>query len=61
MPTLVAVFFSVFIVWIDHDAKRFEPYRQMCHPDGARGNDSLLLHYPFDFIPIVPFVALKKR
>jgi hypothetical protein len=61
MPTIVAVIFSVYIVWIDNDAKRFEPYRQMCKSEGALGKDSLLLQYPFDFMPFVPFVAAKRR
>lgn len=61
MPTIIAVIFSIFIIWIDHDAKRFEPYRQMSKPNGALGKDSLLLQYPFDFIPVVPFVAFKRR
>jgi hypothetical protein len=61
LPTVIAVAFSIFIVWIDNDAKRFEPYHQMSRTDGAFGKDSLLLHYPFDFMPFVPFVALKRR
>ncbi|KAF2133280.1 hypothetical protein P153DRAFT_331890 [Dothidotthia symphoricarpi CBS 119687] len=61
MPTIIAVIFSIFIVWIDNDAKRFEPYRQMSKPDGAFGKDSLLLQYPFDFMPFVPFTAAKRR
>lgn len=60
LPTVIAVCFSIFIVWIDHDAKRFEPYRLMSRSNGARGDESLLLHYPFDFIPMVPFVAAKR-
>jgi hypothetical protein len=61
LPTIIAVFFSIFIVWIDNDAKRYEPYRQMSNTNGALGRDSLLLHYPFVFMPIVPFVAFKKK
>lgn len=60
-PTIVAVLFSIFIVWIDNDAKRYEPYRQMSKAGGALGKDSLLLYFPFDFIPFVPFVAAKRR
>jgi hypothetical protein len=60
LPTILAVTFSVFIVWIDHDAKRYEPYRQMSKPGGARGKDSILLHYPFDFVLFVPFMAAKR-
>lgn len=61
MPTVIAVIFSIFIVWIDNDAKRFEPYRQLSKPDGVLGRDSMLLHYPFNFIPLVPFQALRRR
>jgi ABC-type Fe3+ transport system permease subunit len=61
LPTIVAVVFSIFVVWIDHDAKRFEPYRQMSKPNGALGKDSMLLQYPFDFMPAVPFTAFKRR
>lgn len=60
MPTIIAVTFSIYVVWIDNDAKRFEPYRQLSKPAGTRGKDSLLLHYPFDFIPAVPFTAAKR-
>jgi len=61
LPTIIAVIFSIFIVWIDNDAKRFEPYRQMSKPEGALAKDSVLLHYPFDFMPFVPFLAFKRR
>ncbi|KAF2623217.1 hypothetical protein BU25DRAFT_414485 [Macroventuria anomochaeta] len=61
LPTIVAVIFSIFVVWIDHDAKRYEPYRQMSQSEGALAKDSILLHYPFDFVPFVPFVAAKRK
>ena len=61
LPTIIAVTFSIYIVWIDIDAKRYEPYHQLSKPEGALGKDSLLMHYPFDFIPIVPLFALKNR
>jgi hypothetical protein len=61
LPTMIAVVFSVYIVWIDIDAKRFEPCRQLSKPGGALGKDSLLLHYPFDFLPMVPITAFRKR
>lgn len=32
LPAIVAVVFSIFIVWIDNDGKCFEPYRQMSLP-----------------------------
>jgi hypothetical protein len=60
-PTLVAVLFSVCLVWIDHDAKRFEPYRQMARQErGASARDSLLVAYPFEFAPFAPFVAARR-
>lgn len=61
LPTVLAVLFSIYIVWIDHDARRLEPYRQMTTDHGSLGKDSILLHYPFDFILTVPVVALKRR
>jgi C4-dicarboxylate transporter len=61
LPTIIAVIFSIFIVWIDHDAKRYEPYRHLSRSDGALAKNSILLHYPFDFAPIVPIVAAKRR
>jgi hypothetical protein len=61
VPTIAAVFFGIYWAWIDLDAKRFEPYRQLAKPEGALGKDSLLLHYPFDFIPVVPLFALRSR
>ncbi|KAF2749431.1 hypothetical protein M011DRAFT_456902 [Sporormia fimetaria CBS 119925] len=61
LPTLLAVLFSIFVAWIDLDAKRFEPFHQLSKPGGASGKDSLLLHYPNDYIPIVPYLALRNR
>ncbi|OAL49498.1 hypothetical protein IQ07DRAFT_568465 [Pyrenochaeta sp. DS3sAY3a] len=60
MPTIIAVTFSIYVVWIDNDVKRFEPYRQLSKSAGVHGRDSLLLHYPFDFIPAVPVRAAKR-
>lgn len=60
-PTILAVIFSIYWAWIDLETKRLEPYYQLSKKDGALGKDSLLLHYPFDFIPWVPFKALKDR
>jgi hypothetical protein len=61
MPTIFTTVFSIFIVWIDLDSKRYEPYYQLFKPGGALGKDSLLLHYPFDFLPAIPFVASRNR
>jgi hypothetical protein len=38
-----------------------EPYYQLSKENGALGKDSLLLHYPFDFIPLVPLKAARDR
>jgi hypothetical protein len=60
-PTILAVIFSIYWTWIDLDAKRYEPYRQLLSKDGALGKDSLFLDYPFNFVPFVPIHALKCR
>lgn len=61
LPTLIATSYSILWSWVDLDAKRLEPYFQMSMADGAQAKDSLLLHYPFDFVAFVPYRALKKR
>ncbi|KAH7402575.1 hypothetical protein BKA66DRAFT_564486 [Pyrenochaeta sp. MPI-SDFR-AT-0127] len=61
LPTIIAVIFSVFITWIDHDAKRYEPYRHMSRSGGALATDSILLHYPFEFPPFASIIAAKRR
>lgn len=60
-PTVVAVTISIHWTWIDVETKRVEPYYQLSKPEGALGRDSLLLEYPFDFLPLVPIKALKNR
>jgi len=60
-PTILAVIFSIYWAWIDLETKRMEPYYQLSKKDGALGKDSLLLQYPFSFIPFVPFRALRNR
>ncbi|KAF2745023.1 hypothetical protein M011DRAFT_470037 [Sporormia fimetaria CBS 119925] len=59
-PTIIAVIFGIFWSWVDLQVKRMEPYYQLSKPGGALGKDSLLLQYPFDFIPFVPFYALRR-
>ncbi|KAF9691447.1 hypothetical protein EKO04_010599 [Ascochyta lentis] len=61
LPTIIALVFSVFWGWIDLQIKRLEPYYQLSKPDGAWGKDSLLLSYPFDFLPFVPVGAFRKK
>jgi hypothetical protein len=60
LPTVVAVIFSIFILWIDNDARRYEPYRLMLRPAGALAKESILLHYPFNFMPLVPFKSFRS-
>jgi hypothetical protein len=60
-PTIVAVIFSIYWAWIDLETKRMEPYYQLSKEQGALGKDSLLLHYPFDFLPLVPLKAARDR
>ncbi|KAF1994853.1 hypothetical protein P154DRAFT_548815 [Amniculicola lignicola CBS 123094] len=61
LSTIIAVTFSIFWTWIDLETKRLEPYYQLSKDGGALGKDSLLLQYPFDFIPFVPIKAIKDR
>ena len=61
LPTTLAVLYSMLWSWIDHDAKRLEPYFQMAKPDGALAERSLLLHYPVDFLAFVPIRAARLR
>jgi hypothetical protein len=60
-PTIVAVIFSIYWAWIDLDTKRMEPYYQLSKENGALGKDSLLLEYPFSFIPLAPLKAFRDR
>jgi hypothetical protein len=61
LPTVIALVLSIFWSWIDLQIKRLEPYHQLGKTGGAWGKDSLLLSYPFDFLPFVPFVSFKNR
>lgn len=60
-PTVLAVVFSVFWAWIDLETKRLEPYYQLSADEGALGKDSVLLAYPFGFVPLVPMRAFRNR
>ncbi|KAF7568719.1 repeatdomain containing protein [Pyrenophora tritici-repentis] len=60
-PTVLSVIFSMYWAWIDLDTKRMEPYYQLSKDEGALGKDSLLLQYPFDFLPLVPMKAARDR
>lgn len=61
LPTVIAVVYSMLWSWVDLDAKRLEPWFQLSKPEGALAEDSLLLHYPFEFLAFVPISALRKR
>ncbi|KAF2021412.1 hypothetical protein BU24DRAFT_417075 [Aaosphaeria arxii CBS 175.79] len=61
LPTIVALVFSIFWAWIDLQVKRLEPWYQLSKPGGSIGRESVLLSYPFDFLPVVPFSAVKNR
>jgi hypothetical protein len=60
LPTVLAVVFSIHLAWIDLDVKRCESYFQLSRKDGALGRESLLLQYPFSFLPTVPVTALRR-
>lgn len=61
MPTVIAALYSILWSWIDLDTKRLEPWFQLSTPGGAKATDSLLLHYPHDFLAFAPVKALHKR
>lgn len=60
-PTIIAVSYGLIWHWIDIDARRIEPYRQLSRPGGASGSNSLLLHYPTDLLAFVPLKALRRK
>ena len=60
-PTVLVVVFSIFWAWIDLEVKRLEPYYRLSEREGALGKDSLLLSYPFGFMPLVPVKAFRQR
>ncbi|TIA74142.1 hypothetical protein D6C76_06406 [Aureobasidium pullulans] len=61
LPTIVSLVLSFVWTWIDLDIKRLEPFVQLSRPNGALGKNSVLLHYPFDFVAFVPFAAVRRR
>jgi len=61
MPTIVSLVLSFIWTWIDLDIKRLQPFVQLSKVHGALGKDSILLHYPFDFVASVPFAAIRRR
>lgn len=61
LPTIVAVTYGFLWNWIDLDVRRIEPFLQLAKDEGATGRDSLLLHYPVDFLASVPIKAMRSR
>ena len=61
LPTILAVAFGMLWTWIDLDARRLEPFFQLSKPQGATAKDSLDLDYPFDYVVLASFKALRKR
>jgi Protein of unknown function (DUF3433) len=61
LPTIVIVLYGILWSWIDLDIKRLEPWFQMAKDVGANGSSSLLLQYPAEFLPLVPFKAARQR
>jgi hypothetical protein len=61
LPTLVFVIYSMIWNWVDLDTKRLEPWLQMSHPGGVAAKNSVSLEYPFDFLPLVPVKAARRR
>jgi hypothetical protein len=61
LPTVLSIIYGFVWTWIDLDVRRLEPFYQLARPDGATGRESLLLHYPVDFLASVPLKAVKLR
>ena len=61
LGTLISVCFGMFYAWVDLDVKRLEPFFQLSKPNGALAEQSILLHWPVEFLALVPFKAAKIR
>ncbi|OAQ77321.1 hypothetical protein VFPBJ_07793 [Purpureocillium lilacinum] len=61
VPNVAAAVYSLVWNWVDLDVKRMQPWFELSQADGARGEDSLLLDYPVEFLAFVPLKAAKKR
>jgi hypothetical protein len=60
LPTIIAVIYAILWSWIDLDLRRLEPFFQLSKSEaGAKGYQSLLLHYPVDFLAWVPIRAFR--
>jgi hypothetical protein len=47
--------------WVDLDAKRLEPWFQLSSDGGATAENSLILQYPFDFLPFILLTVLRRK
>ncbi|KUI52674.1 Protein AIG2 [Cytospora mali] len=61
LPTTIAVLYSLLWTWIDLDVRRMQPWFELSRSHGAKGDQSLLLNYPFEFLAFVPITAWKQR
>jgi hypothetical protein len=61
LPTIISVLYGFLWTWVDLDIRRLEPYYQLSRKDGALGKESILLHYPVDFLASVPIKAVRYR
>ena len=61
LPTIVAVLFGMVWSWIDLDARRLEPFFRLSRSEGATAEDSLDLHYPFEYVAWASYKAFKRR
>jgi len=60
-PTIIIVLYGMALSWIGLDIKRLEPWFQLARKGGVKAEKSVLLQYPVDFLPFVPFKAAKLR
>lgn len=61
LPTVAGLALSLLWALPHHDVIRLEPYFQMSGRNGATAANSILLHYPYLFAPLVPFYAGSQR
>ena len=60
LPQMIVVALGVGWAAVDLDVKRLEPYFQLSKPEGATARNSIFLHYPFEFIALVPINAARR-
>lgn len=59
LMAVISVIYGMIWASVDLNVKRLEPFYQLAK--GATASDSLLLHYPFDFLAFVPIAAVFRR